>query len=92
MRYMASIYISDVMDQVAATIELQEWGELYGPPEVTWQKTLVFPGIGEPDRLEWLARALFLACEEVSTAPPGRVMEGPAAGGHHTISGSGDTA
>jgi len=67
MRYMATIYVSDVMDVVAATIELQAWSADYGPPELAGQWTMVLPGIGENDAREWLGRALFEASLHVTT-------------------------
>jgi len=91
MRYMATIYVSDVMESVALTVEVQEWSEQYGPPEATMRATYVWAGVGANDPLEWLARALFLAAEEVSKPAPGRVTTRAAVGGPHTLSGSGDT-
>lgn len=92
MRYMASIYVSDVMDQIAATVEVQGWLEHSGPPEIVWQKTLIWPGVGDDDPLSWVKRALFLAYRDMNT-PPDRVMSGGVPlGGPHTISETGDTA
>ena len=54
MRYMATIYVSDVLDQVALTLEIQGWAEQWGPPEEMARHTLVFPGIGESDPAGWL--------------------------------------
>jgi len=91
MRYMASIYVSDVLDLVAATVELQGWTGQWGPPEIVYEKTFQFPGIGADVPHEWLARALFLMAEEM-TKPVPKGWDGPGAmGGPHTISGSGDT-
>lgn len=70
MRYMASIYASDVMDLVAVTLELQQWTESYGPPEVVYRVTFTYPGIGADTPSEWLGRALFLASESVTTPLP----------------------
>ena len=55
---MSSIYISDVMENVAATVEVQGWSEQFGGPDMVWQKTFVYAGIGEPDPERWLHRAL----------------------------------
>lgn len=89
---MASIYVSDVMDQIAATIEVQGWEAQYGPPEVMYQDTIITPGYGDHDASRWLQRALEVLLEAVNTRPlgaeRGRVVEG----GPHTISGSGDSA
>lgn len=89
MRYMATIYLSDVMDQVAMTLEVQGWYSQFGPPEVMCQRTLVWPGIGESDPLEWTARALFLASQDITTPPSGRVTGALQMGDPHTISGIG---
>jgi len=91
MRYMASIYVSDVMDQVALTVEVQGWSEQYGPPEVVYQKTLVWPGIGEDDPCQWAARALTEAASTMSAASSGSSAGGRPMGGPHTLSGRGDT-
>jgi hypothetical protein len=92
MRYMASIYVSDVMDQIACTVEIQGWPEQYGPPDVVWQKTLIWPGIGDDDAVGWVKRALFLAYRDMS-GPPDRVTSGgQPMGGPHIISETGDTA
>jgi len=91
MRYMATIYISDVMDLVALTLELQAWQADYGPPELVGSHTFTWRGVGATEPNEWLARALFLAVEEL-TQPRSEGRNGAAPmGGPHTISGSGDT-
>lgn len=83
---MASIYVSDVMDQVALTAEIQGWSEQGGPPDIQWQATYVWPGIGEDDALRWAERALKLMCQEIEN---GR-SKGPRAaipmGGVYSIS------
>lgn len=90
MRYMASIYVSDVMDLIALTVEIQGWTEDYGPPELVYQKTLTYPGVGADLPHEWLARALFLASEEITT-PTAKGGGGRCAmGGGYTISETGD--
>lgn len=92
MRYMASIYISDVMDLVALTLEVNAWEADYGPPETVAQHTYTWAGVGSDDPVQWLQRALRLACDDL-TPPPRRVTGGGAGiGGPHTISGSGDSA
>lgn len=92
MRYMASIYVSDVMDQIAATIEVQGWEEQYGPPEVQYQDTIITPGYGDYDATRWLQRALEVLSSHMN-ATPSESMNGAAPmGGPHTISGSGDRA
>ena len=91
MRYMATIYISDVMDQVAATLEVQGWSRPYGAPDVVLAKTFVWPGYGDDDSVGWLQRFLSRMVEDmtrahrVETGGPLRV------GGVYTISGSGDS-
>jgi len=90
MRYMATIYISDVMESVAMTLEVEGWSEQYGPPDTLGRATYVWRGVGEDDWRPWLGRALFLASEEVSKAPlEGRSGAEPM-GGRHTISETGD--
>lgn len=91
MRYMASIYVSDVMDMVALSVELQQWSEMYGPPELCWQHTLSWPGVGSDDPVQWLRLALRAVLTDL--APPERVegSGGAGIGGPHTISGSRDT-
>lgn len=87
MRYMATIYVSDIMDDVALTAEVQGWFSQFGAPEMMCQRTLVWPGIGENDPLEWLARALFMAAEELTKPAPGRGARALPMGDPHTISG-----
>ena len=90
MRYMSSIYISDVMDQVALTVELQAWSDQFGPPEVIYQKTLVWPGVGATEPTEWLGRALFLASQELTTPTPREGRGRCGKGVPNTISETGD--
>jgi len=87
---MASIYVSDVMDQCAATIEIQGWLEHVGPPEVVWQKTCIWPGVGETDPVRWTARALNECLSEMKTDPHKGGCEGLPVDGPHTLSGTGD--
>jgi hypothetical protein len=91
MRYMASMYLSDVMESVALTIEVQGWSEQFGPPEVILQKTFVWQGIGETRPEEWVARALFMASEGLTTARSEGSERAAAMGGHYTISETGDS-
>jgi hypothetical protein len=90
MRYMSTIYVSDVMDQVALTVEVQAWEGGFGAPETVYRETLVWPGIGETVPPQWLARVLFLAAEAMTTPPNGSGIGGAAMGGPHTLSGRGD--
>jgi hypothetical protein len=69
MRYMATIYVSDVMDQVALTVEVQGWSETFGPPDTVYQKTLAWPGVGETAPERWLSQALTRAALGISDAP-----------------------
>jgi len=87
---MATIYVSDVMDQVAATLELQAWPDSFGPPETVYEHTGVWRGVGETGRQEWLQRALMLLLQDMSTAPEESRSGAAPMGGPHTISGSGD--
>jgi len=89
MRYMATIYVSDVMDLVALTLELQGWREDYGPPDVLGTYTFTWKGVGETDPQEWVCRALFLASEEMSRPPREGSRGGPPLGGPHTLTGLG---
>jgi hypothetical protein len=90
MRYMASIYVSDVMDLIALTVEIQQWDEMYGPPELAYQKTYQWPGLGRQEPRAWLLDAVRNLHVDM-TAPPGRRgVPGVPMGGPHTISGSGD--
>jgi len=90
MRYMATIYVSDVMESVALTVEVQEWEQQFGPPETSVRATYVWPGVGADNAVEWLARALFLASESMSKAPSeGRDGAMPM-GAPHTLSETGD--
>jgi len=91
MRYMATIYVSDVMDQVALTVEVQEWANQFGAPETSLRATYVWPGVGAGSPSEWLGMALFLASEEISKAAREGSRAASPIGGHNTISGSGDT-
>jgi len=92
MRYMATIYVSDVLDQVAGTIEVQGWEAQYGPPETVYEHTWVRQGYGELDVPKWLYRALIALIADM--APPGTegTVPGGPDGGRHIISGSGDNA
>jgi len=90
MRYMATIYASDVMDQVAVTIEVQGWESQFGPPEVVYQTTLVRQGVGEADALNWLwdvALMMSRSCSEAADQRAGRRLH---VGGSHTLSETGD--
>jgi len=90
MRYMASIYVSDVLDLVAATVTVEGWEESYGPPERAGEWTCTWPGLGEVDPGEWLGRALFLLAEKVSARPLGAERGRAVEGGAHTLSETGD--
>lgn len=92
MRYMATLYISDVMDQVAGTIEIQGWERQYGPPETIYEHTWLRQGYGELEPSRWLYRALIACLADM--APPaseGTETGGPD-GGTHTLSETGDKA
>lgn len=90
MRYMATIYVSDVMESVALTVEVQEWQEQFGAPETSLRATYVWPGVGAPSPQEWLCRALFLASEGMSNAPAEGSAGASQMGGPHTLSETGD--
>jgi hypothetical protein len=90
MRYMASIYISDVMDQIAATIEVQGWEHQFGPPEVMYQDTIITPGYGDYDCSRWLQRALDILSSRMSATPSESQNGAVPMGGPHTISETGD--
>lgn len=87
---MATIYISDVMDQVAATLEVQGWSATYGPPETMCEKTFVWPGYGDDDPVGWLQRFLSRMVEDMTTAQNGRGPGPLRVGGVYTISETGD--
>jgi len=88
MRYMATIYVSDVMESVALTLELQGWAGQFGAPETMLTSTYVWPGIGDDDPRSWLARALMEASISLTTPrSEGRNAAAPMGGGY-TISGS----
>jgi len=87
---MATIYVSDVMDQVALTVEVQEWATQFGAPETSLRATYVWPGVGAGSPREWLGMALFLASEEISKPARRRDAGRAAMGGPHTISETGD--
>lgn len=90
MRYMSTIYISDVMESVALTLEVQGWERQWGPPETMLSKTFVWPGVGEGEPVQWLQRALMECLRQMKTSP-GESHPGPVAiGGPHTISESSD--
>lgn len=91
MRYMATIYISDVLDQVAATLEVQGWSAQYGPPETVCEKTFVWPGYGDDDPIGWLQRFLSRMVQDVTTAARVESRRPLRIGGVYTISDSGDT-
>lgn len=88
---MASIYVSDVMDLVALTLELQQWTEPYGPPELAYRDTFTWDGIGEDSPQRWLARALFLAAASMSNAPGEGSPGAPQLGAPHTLYETGDS-
>lgn len=90
MRYMASIYISDVMESVAATLEIQGWTEQFGPPDIVMQKTFVWPGVGETNERFWLQGALRRCIEDMSTTPAESGTGAAPMGGPYTISETGD--
>lgn len=90
MRYMATVYVSDVMDQVAATVEIQGWSAQYGPPETIYEKTHIWPGLGIDDASMWLRVALRAIAGEMVTAPEEGTSGAAPMGGPHTISETGD--
>lgn len=83
---MATLYVSDVMDVVAATVEIQGWTEQYGPPETIYQRTLVVVGVGESDPRRWLARALDTLSRDMAQPPEEGSSRGRPLGGPHSIS------
>lgn len=91
MRYMASIYFSDVMDLVAATVEIHEWSEQYGPPEVVYRMTHQWPGLGLTGGPRWLERALTELSADMLTDRLRREETARGSGGPYTISETGDT-
>ena len=90
MRYLATIYLSDVLDQVAATLEVQGWSAQYGPPETVCEKTFVWPGYGDDDPVGWLQRFLSRMVEEMTTAARVEHRRPLRVGGVYTVSGSSD--
>lgn len=92
MRYMATIYISDVMESVAATLEVQGWQEQFGAPDTVLSKTFVWPGVGESDARFWLQGALRRCIQDMTPAPESRVTGAGSMGGPYTISETGDNA
>jgi len=90
MRYMATIYVSDVMDVVAATVEVQGWVEQWGPPETLWSTTVVLPGVGETDVPRWLARAFQALSQDMDNPAREGSRAGLPTGGPHTLSEAGD--
>lgn len=86
MRYMATLYVSDVMDVVAATVEIQGWQEQYGPPETIYSRTLVVVGVGETDPRRWLSRALIALSQDMSGPPEEGTSGGQPMGVPHTLS------
>jgi len=91
MRYMASIYFSDVLDLVACTVEIHEWSEQYGPPEVVYQETHQWPGLGLTGGPRWLERALIELCADMRADRARREDAARGIGGPHTLSETGDT-
>jgi hypothetical protein len=90
MRYMMSIYTSDVMDLVAATVEIHGWTEQVGPPDIVYAKTYTWPGLGESDPLKWATTSLANLSHDMRKAlskGPDRALP---MGGPHTIYESGD--
>jgi hypothetical protein len=92
MRYMSSIYVSDVMDQIAATIEILAWEADYGPPETVYQQTYVTPGYGDYDAVRWLQRVLDVISAGMSDPSAESKDGGAPMGGVNTISGRSDRA
>lgn len=86
MRYMATIYASDVMDQIAVTIEVQGWEDQFGAPERVYQDTLVRPGKGESDPLNWLWDVALMMSDGCSRAASGRDSRRLRLGDSQTIS------
>lgn len=89
---MATIYVSDVLDQVAGTIEIQGWEHQYGPPETIYEHTWVRQGYGDLDVSRWLYRALIALIADMAPAPTEGFVRAGLDGGPHTISETGDTA
>lgn len=90
MRYMATVYVSDVMDQIAVTLEVMGWPEMYGAPETVYELTTAWPGLGVDNPQEWLLRALRGLCADMSKALQEGTWRALPMGGPDTISETGD--
>jgi hypothetical protein len=73
MRYMATIYISDVLEVCAGTIEVQGWEQQFGAPEQVYAKTVVWQGVGDDNPQTWLETALSEMLQESRATTRGRV-------------------
>lgn len=87
MRYMATIYVSDILTDVACTLEVQAWEDMYGAPETVLQHTFVWAGVGDDDAGQWLERGCRRLLRDLSNAPSESRNGAPLSGGTHTISG-----
>lgn len=90
MRYVAKIYVLDVLDQVVVSGYCYDAdaSSLEGPP--TWEFSYSHHGIGLDDDHEWLAWALYQACLDMAEPAARRANDGSGDGGAYIISGSGD--
>lgn len=91
MRYVAKIYVTDVMDQVVVSGYVFDADSQSNPDHETVEFTYQEAGVGLDDPMAWLLNSLYRCL--VSQQSPGRVAgRGPVPnGGSYTISGSGDT-
>lgn len=87
MRYIAKIYVSDVLDQVVVSGYVHDCPPPGSDAPEMFEFTVQEPGTGEPEPLRWLARALEGVTERVLQEGLRTWNGSPTGGGQHTISG-----
>src|SRR5690348_15280335 len=91
MRYVAKLYVTDVMDQVVVSGYVFDADQLSNPDHDTWEFTYQTPGLGLDEPAAWLLNALY-RCLVSEESPRARRGSGASpVGGSYTISETGDT-
>jgi len=66
MLYVATLYASDVMDQVHAHLAVRAYPQgSIEPSSIVFECTTTFPGTGELDPREWIRDALVGCLEDI---------------------------
>lgn len=90
MRYVAKIYVLDVMDQVAVSGYVYDSDPKTDPDHTPVEFTFTGTGKGLDDPVSWLVWHVYEALQAMTNPRHSGGIGGSWMGGPHTISGSGD--